>query len=24
MPEEKSLEATTENRHRGWGCDMLG
>jgi len=24
MPEEKSLEATLENRHRGCGRDMLG
>jgi len=24
MPEEESLEATSENRHRGCGCDMLG
>jgi len=23
-PEEESLEVTTENRHRGCGCDMLG
>jgi len=24
MPEEESLEATSENRHRGSGRDMLG
>jgi len=24
MPEEESLEATSENRHRGCGRDMLG
>jgi len=24
MPEEKSLEVTSESRHRGWGRDMLG
>jgi len=23
-PEEESLEATSENRHRGCGSDMLG
>jgi len=23
MPEEESLEATLENRHRRCGCDML-
>jgi len=24
MPEEERLEATSENRHRRCGCDMLG